>query len=153
MKAPSVSSVVQTDNDAGMGSPAAVKPETRAPSCGMKLSPAQKGMSQPPKKRVAMSAEAVMMCAYSAMKKSMLNFIEEYSVWYPVTSSDSASGRSKGSRLVSAKAEIRKSRKPSESGKDVPEAQLLLVGHDDRVSVTLPASIRTGMSERPSPTS
>ena len=45
------------------------------------------------------------MCAYSAMK-NMLNFIDEYSVWYPVTSSDSASGMSKGSRLVSANALI-----------------------------------------------
>ncbi len=35
----------------------------------------------------------------------------EYSVWYPATSSDSASGRSKGARLVSATAEIQKTMK------------------------------------------
>ena len=31
----------------------------------------------------------------------MANFIDEYSVWYPATSSPSPSGRSNGSLLVS----------------------------------------------------
>ena len=43
----------------------------------------------------------------------MPNFIAEYSVWNPPTSSCSDSGRSNGRRLVSAKALTRKSRKPS----------------------------------------
>ncbi len=46
---------------------------------GATLSHSVKGMSQPPKKSVAMSALAVTMFAYSAMK-NMENFIELYSV-------------------------------------------------------------------------
>ena len=41
------------------------------------------------------------MLMYSARKKSA-NFMAEYSVWYPATSSVSASGRSNGRRFVSA---------------------------------------------------
>ncbi len=41
------------------------------------------------------SAETLTMLMYSARKNSA-NFIEEYSVWKPPTSSPSASGRSKG---------------------------------------------------------
>jgi len=37
----------------------------------------------------------------------------EYSVWNPAVSSDSASGRSKGARLVSATAHTRKMKKAS----------------------------------------
>src|ERR1035437_7780449 len=47
---------------------------------GGKLSHCVKGMSQPPKNSDVMSALAVTMFAYSAMKKSE-NFIAEYSVW------------------------------------------------------------------------
>ena len=43
------------------------------------LSPFQNGISQPPRKRVAIKAEAVSMWAYSAMK-NMENFMAEYSV-------------------------------------------------------------------------
>jgi hypothetical protein len=46
------------------------------------------------------------MLTYSA-RKNIANFIELYSVWKPPTSSDSASGRSKGARLVSPTIEIR----------------------------------------------
>ena len=49
--------------------------------------------------------------ANSPRKKSP-NFMLEYSVWKPATSSASASGRSKGARLVSAKAVIMKITKP-----------------------------------------
>ena len=45
----------------------------------------------------------VTMLAYSAMKNDA-NFMLLYSVWNPATSSFSASGRSNGTRLVSAKA-------------------------------------------------
>ena len=45
-------------------------------------------------------AETVTMLTYSARKNSA-NFNELYSVWNPPTSSDSASGRSNGARLVS----------------------------------------------------
>ncbi len=45
-------------------------------------------------------AETVTMLMYSA-RKNIANLNEEYSVWKPPTSSDSASGRSNGARLVS----------------------------------------------------
>ena len=54
-----------------------------------------------------LDAETEIMAAYSPMKKRA-NFIELYSVLYPETNSVSDSGMSKGSRLVSAKAETRK---------------------------------------------
>ena len=72
-------------------------------------------MSHPPKNSVVTMAHTVTTLEYSAMKKKE-NFIALYSVWYPAISSDSASGRSKGSRLVSAKPEIRKMKKERKSG-------------------------------------
>ena len=45
----------------------------------------------------------VIMFAYSAMKKAAKDMLL-YSVWNPATSSFSASGRSNGTRFVSAKA-------------------------------------------------
>src|SRR5436190_24235976 len=77
------------------------------PLYGPMLSCAVNGTSHPPKNSVAIRALVVTMFAYSAMKKSE-NFIALYSEWYPAMSSDSASGRSNGRRLVSANAEIRK---------------------------------------------
>src|SRR5258708_12479297 len=65
------------------------------------------GMSQPPKKRVTVSAEIAAMAMYSDMKKSA-TFMAAYWVWYPAPSSESASAKSNGSRLVSAKAETMK---------------------------------------------
>ena len=62
-----------------------------------------------------MSAEPMTMAAYSPMK-NIANFIEEYSVWYPPTSSVSHSGRSKGMRFVSAKIEMVKIRKAMKAG-------------------------------------
>src|ERR1039457_3000468 len=85
---------------------------------GGRLSHCVKGMSQPPKNSDVMSALAVTMFAYSAMKKSE-NFIAEYSVWYPATSSDSASGRSNGRRFVSAKAETREMKKAIQRGRNL----------------------------------
>src|SRR5204863_7009307 len=55
---------------------------------------------QPPRNSVVAIAETVTMLTYSARKNSA-NFSDEYSVWKPPTSSDSASGRSNGARLVS----------------------------------------------------
>ena len=72
-------------------------------------------MSQPPKKSVVIMAHTVTTLAYSAMKKNE-NFIALYSVWYPAISSDSASGRSNGSRLVSAKPAIGKMKNERKRG-------------------------------------
>src|ERR1041385_359746 len=62
---------------------------------------------QPPRKSSVATQDTVTMLAYSAMKK-LANFMDEYSVWNPATSSFSASGRSNGTRLVSANAAIMK---------------------------------------------
>src|ERR1041385_4349405 len=59
----------------------------------------------PPKKSTVVMAVMVTMLAYSAMKNAA-NFMLLYSVWKPATSSFSASGRSKGTRFVSAKPAI-----------------------------------------------
>ncbi len=71
------------------------KPSDRNSTC-------ENGQSgrQPPRNSVVASAETVTMLMYSA-RKNIANFSELYSVWKPPTSSDSASGRSKGARLVS----------------------------------------------------
>src|SRR5215212_7534953 len=58
------------------------------------------GARHPPRNSVVAIAETVTMLTYSARKNSA-NFSDEYSVWKPPTSSDSASGRSNGARLVS----------------------------------------------------
>src|ERR1700749_1879004 len=65
------------------------------------------GACQPPKNSVAHSPETVTMLMYSA-RKNRANLSDEYSVWNPPTSSDSASGRSNGARLVSPTIEIAK---------------------------------------------
>src|SRR5690606_1455952 len=58
------------------------------------------GACQPPKNNVVARADTVVMLTYSA-SMNIANFSDEYSVWNPPTSSPSASGRSKGARLVS----------------------------------------------------
>src|ERR1700722_12290799 len=74
-----------------------------------KLEPHLTGHSgcQPPRNRMVATQQTVTMLAYSAMKKAA-NFMLLYSTWKPATSSFSASGRSNGIRLVSAKAAIMK---------------------------------------------
>src|SRR5215468_6917856 len=71
-----------------------------------------KGRSQPPQKSVTAIAATVNMFAYSA-RKNRENLKPLYSVWKPATSSDSASGKSKGARLVSATPHIKKRRNPT----------------------------------------
>src|SRR3569832_378559 len=63
------------------------------------------GARQPPRNSVVANADTVIMLMYSARKNSA-NLKDEYSVWKPPTSSDSASGRSNGARLVSPTMEI-----------------------------------------------
>ena len=64
------------------------------------------GACQPPRNSVVASADTVVMLTYSA-SMNIANLIDEYSVWNPPTSSPSASGRSKGARLVSPTIEVR----------------------------------------------
>src|SRR5712664_4346685 len=77
----------------------------------VKVQLAGNGESQPPKKRIEHRQETVIMLVYSAMK-NMANLKLAYSVWKPATSSDSASGRSNGTRLVSATAAMKKQKNP-----------------------------------------
>jgi len=65
------------------------------------------GPSQPPRNRVVTTAHTVTIFAYSPIK-NMAYFILEYSVMKPETSSDSASGKSKGVLLISAIEHIKK---------------------------------------------
>ncbi len=65
------------------------------------------GKCQPPRKKRALREDLRMMLLYSARKKRA-NPLAEYSTLYPETSSASASGRSNGCRLVSARDVIKK---------------------------------------------
>src|ERR1700704_3669725 len=67
----------------------------------------EKGGSQPPRNRIVAIAHMVAMAMYSPRKNSR-NGVEEYSTANPATSSDSASTRSNGGRLVSASADMKK---------------------------------------------
>src|SRR5690606_24310405 len=63
--------------------------------------------SQPPRNRIVVSAHIRMIETYSPSMNIMYG-VDEYSTMKPATSSDSASGRSKGGRFVSASAEMKK---------------------------------------------
>lgn len=65
------------------------------------------GITYPPKNRIAVRDDIITILQYSARKKNT-KIIDECSVKNPATSSDSASGRSNGVRLVSASAEMKK---------------------------------------------
>lgn len=60
----------------------------------------------PPKNKIAVNVDISTILQYSARKKNT-KIIPECSVKNPATSSDSASGKSNGVRLVSANAEIK----------------------------------------------
>src|ERR1700691_2948848 len=60
-----------------------------------------KGRSHPPSHNVTAMEETAIIAEYSARKNSDQRK-PLYSVWKPAVNSDSASGRSKGARLVSA---------------------------------------------------
>ena len=64
------------------------------------------GGNHPPKKRIVDIELINIIFPYSPRKKSPKD-IDEYSTLYPATSSDSASGRSKGALFVSAKVEMK----------------------------------------------
>src|SRR5690606_11278920 len=72
------------------------------------------GACQPPRNRVVASAETVTMLTYSA-SMNIANRSDEYSVWKQPTSSPSASGRSKGARLVSPTIDTEYTRKDGSS--------------------------------------
>jgi hypothetical protein len=65
------------------------------------------GDNHPPKKHITIIIDNHNILLYSA-KKNKANVIAEYSTLNPATNSASASGRSKGARLVSANKDIKK---------------------------------------------
>src|SRR5947209_7697745 len=65
------------------------------------------GGSQPPMNRIVVIAHMVAIATYSPSMNIMYG-VEPYSTMNPATSSDSASTRSNGGRLVSANAEMKK---------------------------------------------
>src|SRR5207253_11313037 len=69
--------------------------------------PTRRSSDLPPKKRMVARHDTVIMLAYSPIK-NIANLKLAYSVWKPATSSPSASGKSKGKRLVSAIAAVKK---------------------------------------------
>src|SRR6478736_7133996 len=79
------------------------------------IGPMSHGPCQPAKNSVTIRPESVIRFTYSAIWNRPQR-IPEYSVWYPATSSCSASGRSNGARLVSATPLITKTRKPTAWG-------------------------------------
>src|SRR4030067_3184462 len=75
-------------------------------------SPGGPGPFQPPRNRVTAMAQ-IAITFMNSPRKNIPNFMLEYSVWNPATSSASASGRSNGARLVSANAVSMKMMKAS----------------------------------------
>src|SRR3954469_14164392 len=73
------------------------------------------GGSQPPKNRIVPIAHMVAMATYSPSMNIMYG-VEPYSTMKPATSSDSASTRSNGGRLVSASAETKNTMNIGNSG-------------------------------------
>src|SRR6478752_893693 len=73
------------------------------------------GGSHPPRNRIVIMAHMVTMATYSPSMNSMYG-VEPYSTMKPATSSDSASTRSNGGRLVSASAEIKNTTNIGNSG-------------------------------------
>src|SRR5579883_2652107 len=106
---------------------------------------AGKGESQPPKKRIVEREETAIMAVYSPMK-NMANFMEAYSVWKPATSSDSASGKSKGTRLVSATAEMKKQLQPMMFQPKKPRLPLFCISTIS-LRLKVPAMSRTPTTE------
>src|SRR5690606_26851933 len=121
-----------------------------------------KGGSQPPRNRIVVIAHISTMATYSPRKNSR-NGVEEYSIMWPATSSDSASTRSKGGRFVSASAEMKNTMnignstsqcqsrnelgRPSQVPRPVPCARTM----SDRLSE--PTSSSTEMMTKPIETS
>src|SRR5262245_9992764 len=81
------------------------------------------GGSQPPRKRIVPSEHISSTETYSPRKKRR-NGVEPYSTWKPATSSDSASTRSKGGRLVSASADTKKMTNIGRSGSQCQSRKL-----------------------------
>src|SRR5664280_2026035 len=78
------------------------------------------GGSQPPRNRIVAIAHIVVIATYSPSMNSKYG-VEPYSTMKPATSSDSASTRSNGGRLVSASAEMKNTTNIGNSGSQYHE--------------------------------
>src|ERR1700744_3818126 len=103
------------------------------------------GARQPPRNSVVATQDTTTMFTYSARKNSA-NFSDEYSVWNPPTSSDSASGRSNGARLVSPTIEITKLTK---IGISIQESQPLVCASTMPAVDRVPEYRMTATIDRP----
>src|SRR5215470_15697173 len=92
------------------------------------------GDSQPPRNRMVAMAHMVAIATYSPSMNIMYG-VEPYSTIKPATSSDSASTRSKGGRLVSASAETKKI---TNIGKSGSQYQFRTVSHGSPMKLATP---------------
>src|SRR5687767_5506933 len=97
-----------------------------------------KGGSQPPRNRIVVSAHISTIATYSPRKNSR-NGVDEYSIMWPATSSDSASTRSKGGRFVSASAEMKNTMNIGNSASQCQSRKVL--GRPRRVPMPSPCDI------------
>src|SRR5690606_17713727 len=81
------------------------------------------GGNQPPRKRRDVSAHISTIATYSPSMNSRYG-VDEYSTANPATSSDSASGRSNGGRLVSASTEMKNTTNIGRSGSQYQSSRL-----------------------------
>jgi len=105
--------------------------------------------SHPPRKKIALSADMRIILLYSA-RKNRAKPLAEYSTLYPETSSASASGRSKGCRLVSASVVTKNTRRIGNIGN---LSQTFFCLSTTFEKFRLPVLRRIEMSSEPSVTS
>src|SRR5580658_9821997 len=112
------------------------------------------GGSQPPRNRIVHIAHMVHTATYSPSMNIMYG-VEPYSTMNPATSSDSASTRSNGGRLVSASAEMKKITSIGNSGSQYqPKSpHLLFCASTMAVRLSEPTHSSTVMMTKPIETS
>src|SRR5262249_17800568 len=103
------------------------------------------GGSQPPRNRIVAMAHMVAIATYSPSMNIMYG-VEPYSTMKPATSSDSASTRSNGGRLVSASADTKNTMNIGNSGN---QYQLSTENHGIPIRVARPwCSCASTISDR-----
>src|SRR5262245_35864065 len=112
------------------------------------------GGSHPPMNRIVVIAHMVAIATYSPSMNIMYG-VEPYSTMKPATSSDSASTRSNGGRLVSASAEMKKTMNIGNNGSQYQPSSPHLVFWASTMSVMRnePTQSRTVMITNPIETS
>src|SRR6185436_10691753 len=112
------------------------------------------GGSQPPMNRIAAIAHIVVIATYSPSMNRRYG-VEPYSTMKPATSSDSASTRSNGGRLVSASAETKNTMNIGNSGSQYQPSSPKRPFCDSTIEPRLsePAQSRTVMITNPIETS